>query len=122
MEVGKLVRRKRLLWISTLLVGTGLHACPNVSREPGLATPMVLEVQKRYSGSSSRMGEPTRVGWEGDPSGPQGRRGGALGVTQVDRAGGGGSVLHFHPGSSNPSSLVPHPLLLAFSPDDTRDP
>lgn len=43
-------------------------------------------------------------------------------MTQVDRLEEGGSVLHFHPGlpATPCASLVPHPLLLAFSPDDTR--
>lgn len=43
-------------------------------------------------------------------------------MTQVDRLEEEGSVLHFHPGlpATPCPSLVPHPLLLAFSPDDTQ--
>lgn len=43
-------------------------------------------------------------------------------MTQVDRLEEEGSVLHFHPGllAIPCPSLVPHPLLLAFPPDDTQ--
>ena len=75
MEVGKLIYRKRFLWISTLS-GDKSACCVLTWQEPGLATPMALR-SRRDNGSSSSMGG-VRVGQGGSVLYP-GSEGRALG-------------------------------------------